>query len=184
VNAATIAALIVAGGAFVGVVVNVIWSYRLSSRSRLEEWRRDEERPIVARILTLSTDALAKWEQTGQARRDWIDSLRADPDRGSEDTKARDEARDHWGAGSELYGKLRFEAAQLDLIAGRPLRDVANKLVREHESVLHWLRPASGASDWLESLVEQNNKIVGLHTELVERTRADLGVDRGSVQHR
>lgn len=77
-----------------------------------------------------------------------------------------------------------FEAAQLDLIAGRPLRDVANKLVREHENVLHWLRPASGASDWLESLVEQNNKIVGLHTELVEKTRADPGVDRGSVQHR
>jgi len=28
-----------------------------------------------------------------------------------------------------------------------------------------------------ESLYEQHNKIVGLHTELVERTRADLGLD-------
>ena len=167
------------------VLFNVVLTYRLASRGRLEEWRRNEERPIVARVLTFSADALAEWERAEQARREWIGSLRADPSRDHEDTKARDEAVDHWRAGSEVYDKLRFEVAQLDLFAGRPLRDVATKVAREHESPRHWLRPASGADgDLLELLTEQNNKILWLHTELVEKARADLGVDRGAVQPR
>jgi hypothetical protein len=91
VDLAAVAAFTAAGLALVGVVVNIAWSYRLSSRVQLEQWRRNEERPIVARMLTLSADVLGQWQQTGQARRDWIDSLRADPNRGHEDTKARDE---------------------------------------------------------------------------------------------
>jgi hypothetical protein len=159
-------------------LVNVAFSYRLSSRANLEQWRRNEERPIVARMLTLSADALAQWQRAGQARSNWIESLSADPNQGHEDTTARDEARDQWDTGSELYDKLRFEVAQLDIMAGRPLRDVAAKLVREHESPWHWLRPASGGeANLLESLYEQHNKIVGLHAELVERTRTDLGLD-------
>lgn len=181
---AVVAAFTAAGLSLVGVGVNVLWSYRLSRHAQLEQWRQNEERPIVARMLTLSADALEKWQQAGQARRDWLDSLRADPTRGHEDTKARDEATNHWGAGSGMYEKLRFEAAQLDLIAGHPLREVANKLVREHESVQRWLRPASGANDWFELLTEQNNKIIRLHAELVEKTRADLGVDRGAGRSR
>ena len=39
-------------------LVNVIVGYRLASRGHLEQWQRDETRPIVARILTLSQDAL------------------------------------------------------------------------------------------------------------------------------
>jgi hypothetical protein len=172
VDLAAVAAFTAAGLS----LVNVAISYRLTSRGQREQWRRDQERPIVAWVLTLSADALAQWEQAGQARRDWIDSRRADPDRAHEDTQARDEARVHWGAGSEAYEKLRFEVAQLDLIAGHQLRDVANKLVGEHESARQWLRPASGADDWFQLLTEQNNKIIRLHTELVEKTRADLGL--------
>lgn len=93
------------------------------------------------------------------------------------DTKARDEATEHWIAGSELFEKLRFELAQLDLIAGPDVRAVATTLVREHESVQHWIRPASGADDWYKLLTEQNNKIVRLHEELVDKTRAELGLD-------
>jgi hypothetical protein len=87
-------------------------------------------------------------------------------------------------AGSELFRKLRFELAQLDLIAGPPLREVATPLVREHESVWHWLRPASGASDWFDLLTEQNNKIVRLHGDLVQKTRADLSLDPTSSTSR
>jgi hypothetical protein len=182
VNLTTVAAFTAAGLAFVGVVVNVFWGYRLSSRAQLEQWRRNEERPIVARILTLSEDARKQWDQTGTTRRDWIDSLSADPDRGDAETKAR-EASNQWDAGVELYGKLRFEAAQLDLTAGAALRDVAARLVREHESLWHWLRPASPMNDW-SLLAEENNKIVWSHAELIRTARADLGVDRRSAQYR
>jgi hypothetical protein len=75
-----------------------------------------------------------------------------------------------------LYGKLRFEAAQLDFIAGHAVCDAAARLVRAHESPQHWLRPASGADGVTELLTEQNIKIVGLHAELVEKARADLGL--------
>lgn len=59
---------------------------------------------------------------------------------------------------------------------GHALRDVAAKLLRGHESTQHWLRLAGGADDWSELVTEQNNKIVGLHAELVDTTRADLGL--------
>jgi hypothetical protein len=64
-------------------LVNVIISACLSSHGRLEQWRRDEEWSIVARVLTLSADALSAWNQG--------------------------EAAEHWGTGSELYDKLCFE---------------------------------------------------------------------------
>jgi hypothetical protein len=180
VNWIAIAAFTAAGLSLVNVGV----SYRLNSRSHLEQWRRDEERPIVARMLTLSADTLGEWWAAGNARRDWIESVNADPSRVSEDVKARREASERWRAGSEKYDKLRFELAQLDLIAGRPLRDVADALLREHESVRQWIGPASGASDWFKLLAEHNNKIVGLHGDLIRQTRADLGVDRTLVRHR
>lgn len=134
-------------------------------------------RAIVARMRSLSSDALAEWWRAGHARLDWIESIRADPSGRHMDTKARDEATEHWVAGSELFEKLRFELTQLDLIAGRDVRAVATTLVREHESVQHWTRPASGADDWYKLLTEQNNKIVRLHEELVDKTRAELGLD-------
>jgi hypothetical protein len=34
----------------------------------------------------------------------------------------------------------------------------------------------SGADDWFQLFTEQNNKIVRLHAELVEKARADLGL--------
>jgi len=180
VDLAAIAAFTAAGLSLVNVAV----SSRLTSRGNLEQWRRNEERPVIARILTLSDDALSKWQAAGEARQDWIDSVTADPSRSHEDTQARDQAAEHWSAGAELYNKLRFELAQLDLIAGRPLRDVANKLVREHESVRQWIRPASGASNWFQLLTEQNNKIISLHADLVEKTRADLRLEHDLTWHR
>jgi len=41
-------------------LVNVAISYRLTSRGHREQWRRDEARPIVARMLKLSADTLTQ----------------------------------------------------------------------------------------------------------------------------
>ena len=175
-NLATEAAFTASGVALIIGVFSVVWGARLSSRAQLEQWRRNEVRPIVARVLTLSEDARAQWIEAWGARQKWEAAMSADPDRGPETTKAGDEARDQWKAGSELYGKLRFETAQLDLFAGRPVRDVAAKLVRAHESPQHWLRPASGASDLLRTLTEHDHKIAEVHVELVAKAREDLGL--------
>ena len=173
---AAAAAFTAAGVALFVGVFGVIWGARRASRAQLEQWRRNEERPIVARMLTLSEDVFRRWGQAEAARRRWIESASEGPDRGQVDTKARDEARDHWEAATELYDKLRFEAAQLELIADRPVRDVAAKLIRAHEGPQHWLRPASPTDDPFELLSKQNRVILGLHAELVEKTRTDLGL--------
>lgn len=176
---AAIAAFTAAALSLVGVVVNVVWSYRPSSRGQLEQWRRNEERPIVARLLTLSNDAVDKWMNGCQARADWITSL-ADPSRTSEDTKAKDMLLEQWQEGSELYEKLAFEAAQLDLIAGRSLREAATALSQAHWGVMLVTAPLSDRRDWFEVFSEQLDRIRGLRNDLVAQARADVGVDRGS----
>jgi hypothetical protein len=118
VNLAVIAAFTAAALSLIGVIINVVWTYRLSRRTQLEQWRRNEERPIVARLLTLSDSAADKWLDGGYARGEWLNSL-ADSDRASEDTKAKETFYEQWDAGSALCEKFEFEIAQLDLIAGK-----------------------------------------------------------------
>jgi hypothetical protein len=178
VDVAAIAALTAAALSLVGVVVNVVWSYRLSSRGQLEQWRRNEERPIVARLLTLSDEAVDKWTNGHLARRAWISSL-ADPSQASEDTKAKDVLLEQWDAGSELYEKLVFEAAQLDLIAGRPLREAAKAFSQEHMWMMA-IGALSDRSDWFEWFAAQVGRIGGSRNDLVVQARADLGIDSGS----
>ena len=185
-NLATVAAFTAAGVALIVGVFSVVWGSRLSTRAQLDQWRRNEERPIVARVLTLSEDARQQWDQAWSAKQGLIAAVQAEPDpdvrRTPEFAEAQDRAVEQWRVGAELYGKLRFETAQLDLIAGRPVRDVADRLARAHESSWHWLRPAGGANITWESFAKQNNKIVELHEELVGKTRADLGLTTGNRQ--
>ena len=146
-NLATAAAFTAAGVALIVGVFSVAWGSRLSSRAQLEQWRRNEERPIVARMLTLSADAQDQWGTAQSAKQLFFDALKADPHLGPEVTKAQEVAAGEWQAGQKLCNKLRFEKAQLDLIAGRPVRDAANKLVLKHESVRIWLKSLHGGQE-------------------------------------
>lgn len=131
-------------------------------------------------MLTLSDDAADKWLNGNYARSDWINSL-ADPSRTSEDKKAEDMFDEQWQAGSELYEKLAFEKAQLDLIAGRPLRDAASALSQAHWVMAHWTPLSlSAGSDWFKSFADKFERIQDLRNDLVRQARADIGVDRGS----
>ena len=109
-------------------LVNVIVGYRLASRGHLEQWQRDETRPIVARILTLSQDALRQWNEAAYARQAWM-PMHGDPRQSSESQALKAQEGEHWVAGTDLWGKLRFEMAQLDLVAARSIRDAAHALV-------------------------------------------------------
>jgi hypothetical protein len=176
VDQATAAAYTAAALSLVSVVVGVVLSYRLSSRGQLEQWRRDAERPIVARLLTLSNDALDNWLNGYHARMDWITS-RADPGQSSEDIKAREMMLEQWQAGAKQYGKIEFEVAQLTLIAGFPLREAATALSRLHWTVVRAMPPLADMSDWFERVAEQMDRIAALHDDLATEARADLGVD-------
>ena len=103
-------------------LANVAISARLASRGQREQWRRDQERPVVARCLTLSDDALSEWWDASVAKQD----AEADAPLTRMDS--------HWDKGRQLLHDLRYEVAQLDLLASRTLRQVAQDLVSAHES--------------------------------------------------
>ena len=101
-------------------LINVGVSARLTRAGRLEEWRRDTERPIVARLLTLSQDAAEAWSEANRLRAEYT---------GGADRTALDRAAAAWNRGNSLVAQLNFEIAQLDLIAGDRLRERARALL-------------------------------------------------------
>jgi hypothetical protein len=129
VNGTTVAAS-AAVLSFLGVLLNIYLTSRLAGKSQREQWRRDQERPIVARMITLSQDALAQWHQAARARWAYLDAVKEAHDRGTITGGPDDRA---CAAGSERYENLRADVAELDLIAGQPVRDVAHQLVQIHE---------------------------------------------------
>ena len=153
-------------------LVNVAISARLVSRGQREQWRRDQERPIVARCLTLSGDALSEWSDASVAKQ------RADAD------APRTSVGTHWDKGRELLHDLRYEVAQLDLLASWAVRQVARDLfaahVKEMERLVLTAEPGQGDSEGRQAA---QVKIQELQSALVERARTDLGLP-GSLRSR
>jgi hypothetical protein len=162
VDLAAVAAFTAAGLS----LVNVAISARLASRGQREQWQRDQERPIVARCLTLSADALNKWWDASAAKQD------ADVDA---DMTRMDPQFDK--AGLQLLRDLRYEVAQLDLLASRAVRQLAGDLLDAHQAeatrLLITVKPGqddSGNSEAVRAKIEE------LQSALVEGARADLGL--------
>jgi hypothetical protein len=149
-------------------LVNVAISARLTSRGHREQWRREQERPIVARCLTVSADALSEWWDASVAKQDadadspgtWVDP--------------------HWDTGRQLLRDLRFEIAQLDLLASRTVRQAASALEMAHDKerrrLLLQARPGQG--DY-EGRRTARVKIKELQSALLEGARTDLGLGLG-----
>jgi hypothetical protein len=146
-------------------LVNVGISARLTRTGSLEQWMRDTERPIVAKAL-LSQDAAKAWREA--------ESFRGQYD-GGPDRTIITQAGDAWRRGISLFDQLNFEFAQLDLIAGDPLRERARALLVLHDSLRHTVRPTSGSSASTER--EEFNTLAQFADQLIAAARADLGVD-------
>jgi hypothetical protein len=138
VNWTAIAAFAAAGLS----LVNVAYNYRLTRRGNLEQWRREQELPIIARILTLSADAEKVWSRqafTLSARADiYHDKGTSDPEFEALTIKAGEQMRE----GRELYDRMRYEVAQLDLLAGDGVRVAAARLAGLHDTMGVRLRAA------------------------------------------
>src|SRR5215469_1824880 len=168
VNSTATAAFAAAGLSFVNVAV----SARLARTGSREQWRREQEQPVVAKILTISEDAVRVWEKAAEAERVWS----------RERTVGRNmwlkEFADYLHKSDDLYEALRYEVAQLDLLAGSKVRRTASRLESAHYFArLH--RPGS-APGWSDRPFGQEDvrKIRQLQTWLIEETRADFAIDR------
>jgi hypothetical protein len=152
-------------------LANVTVSYRLSRRGDLERWRREQELPIVARILSLSSEALREWSEALAAKMNWAD-YRKDPEAQKEADASHGLAVEHWRKGSELLDALNYEAAQLDILASQQVRVQAHKLVDAHTRGRFDMNPAGGRLD----LWERGPHPGASERALIEAARSDLGI--------
>ena len=140
---------------------------------QLQQWRQDAERPVLAKVITTSERSLAILEDTMNKRNRWMNSMT----HGQIDNEARDEARRSWETDSNEFEELRYQVAQLDLIAGEPLRQAAHALFWKHSDLRHVLRPSSGGEgDLTDSFMAYSNEIVDLRQTLINLARVDLGI--------
>jgi hypothetical protein len=157
----TAAAAFVAAGLS---LVNVGITARLARRGQREQWRRAEERPLVARCLTLSEDISKEWWDASVAKQD------ADPDTNSFSMDP------HWKKGFGLWRDLRYEVNQLDLLASSSVRQAARDLVEAHAKERSRLLNRLPGQDDFEDRYKAHLKFEELQDALGERTRIDLGL--------
>jgi hypothetical protein len=95
------------------------------------------------------------------------------------DASAPDNRMDeHWETGRQLLHDLRYEVAQLDLLAGRTVCQVAYELVEAHQrETSRLLMLAKPGQDDFEGRQAAQVKIEELQSALVKSTRTDLGLD-------
>jgi hypothetical protein len=166
---ATVAAFTAAAAAIFTAVLTVESNRRLQR----EQWRRDTELPILAALLSKSTEAVGLWDDVAEARRH-AEEVPGERIR----ERAFDEAMQKWKQGSDTFDGLLLQAAELEMIAGSEITDAVSAMMKSHESIRHWLRGASGASNYYEaSLRERVQLRTGLRNRLVRAARTDLGVD-------
>jgi hypothetical protein len=146
--------------------VNVAYTYHLARRGHRENWRREQERPIVARCLTLSAEARGKWWDVSVARQDMS----------AGDAWAGSKGLQHFDECTHLLLDLRYEVAQLDLLASRPVRQAAGELVDAHQNEALRLSITTRGEEDYPPRQANYDKLGKLQGALVERTRADLGL--------
>src|SRR5262249_38132873 len=134
-------------------------------RSQLHQWRRDTERPVLARIISISDKSLEALREVAYERSQWIESV---PGSQAESIEARDKARTLWDMNADEFEELRYQIAQLDLVAGEQLRKTAHALLSKHESLRHWLRPASGADSPIDLFDQSSAEVIELRDRLID----------------
>ena len=147
-------------------LVNVVVTARLAHHGQGEQWRREQERPIVARCVALSVDLRDEWWEASFARLDIQAPVGAQLD-----------VQKRVNRGWQALRNLRYEVAQLDLLASPPVRQAARDLVTVHEQEMTRLAfPPNPATDENAARLASHAKIGKLEEALVERTRTDLGL--------
>jgi hypothetical protein len=168
-NLAVIAAFTAAGLS----LINVALSARLSSRGARDQWRREQAQPLIAKLLNLSTDAIQQWRDAAALKPKLFEAAEA----GVDDERGKpllDEIRGHWSKGQDQYLAMRDEAAQLDLLTSRAVRNASWRLVAQHRRALMNLLPDDPNTSFTQRDVHLIDR---WHERLINATRQDFGID-------
>jgi hypothetical protein len=171
VDLAVIAAFTAAGISLVNVVITA-W---LASRVTHRQWRREEERPAVVRILALSSEAKRIGQELTILRQD-VYLYEQDPDKDQLVRNLLASEGELWEDISNVLDKLRLEVAQLELVGHEPVREAARALLNAHDHGLLHARIGHPATLGLSKGLE---KVKQCEEDLIEKTRADLGIYAG-----
>ena len=159
--------------------VNVLISYRLTSRGHREQWRREQERPIVARILTVSTEITGTCLDLRNIELEWARPNEEVPSSGTQPTLER------YAVAVEQCKALRYEVSQLDLLASSEVHETAKALVTTLSLFVSRLDPSAPQADPPSGQDEDNvfrtlddlaYAIARMHERLREQAREDLGL--------
>jgi hypothetical protein len=123
--------------------------------------------------MTLSDEALDSWETAALEKSRWTESLQSGQ---PGNAVARDAMQSSWNSGSDLYKQLRYQVAELSLVAGEPVNRTANALLVKHEGLRHVIRPAGGADSPEAVFWSYREEISALLSEFISQTRTDLRV--------
>ncbi len=162
-----LAAVVAAGSSLVAVVINV----RSTRTSELRQWRRQDERALIARILIKVNEADGLW---GVIASEVERSHSASGDYQREAIRAVEAART---AVVTVDAELRLAFAEVELIASSKVVERVNMLERQFEGIRHLLRPASGADDQARAYFDYSCEVDRLRIALIEAARRELRID-------
>lgn len=163
-----VAAAIGAAGSMLAVAI----TSRRVGKTELDKWRRDEERRLIATVLTICDEAVEWWGVVAEN----MDTQRAGVDRRSQaagvlaDT-TRQKAID-------AYDRVSATLTELELVAGRRVVDKGYELHRQYEGMRHHFRGASGADDLYKLWGDYTRTVQDKRQQLVDAARQELQIER------
>ena len=175
VTLATFAALAAAAVS----LVNVYVTSRLTRRGQKEQWRRETERPVVANLLATSKECLETWADAASQIKTLNESQEAGEPFSDEIHAAMVKMVKTYANGWAMVEKLNVIASELDLIASAGVRQAVNDLVDRHAAIRRVVAP--GMANPSSTVERYGNEIAGLRERVIAATRADIGVDTGSL---
>jgi hypothetical protein len=162
-------------------LINVAITVRATGKSNLQQWRRGEVRPVVARILALSDQATREQHAAVCRQRDRLGLSIGEPAEGDEAAQLMAAERRHWKASREARQKLSFEVAQLHLVAQKPVRDAAARLsnAQYQMEIPDPDLPSELSDDPLVPWGLAMAQVRQCEGTLIDATREDLGILHG-----
>ncbi len=161
-----IASVIAATSSLAAVALNI----RSSSRVELEKWRRQEEGKLIAQFVEAFDEAIEKLREASASKSAFLRET------GGSREESRERMGKSWMESYQLYLKGRELRAELELIAGRKVVAIAEKMLRNVEGIHHWVRPAGPAD--LAEIEYTFNSSLDLRADLIVAARAELSIER------
>jgi hypothetical protein len=153
-------------------ILNIILTAWLNRGSQFLQWQREQARPIAARVLTHSDEARLAWMRGVQLEKELRSLGDKDKKRAGE---LEEQARKFFAANRDAFDKLRFEAAQLTLIATPQTREAARALMKHHMDLAMPDIPQLVMATRRRPIAEMET-LIALEAALIDTFRADLGL--------